>query len=41
MWQLSLVSSIEGDTYYQPQSILSASMDKTMMIWQPEKTSGV
>lgn len=32
---------MEGNAYYQPQSILSASMDKTMMIWQPEKTSGV
>ncbi|XP_047181257.1 elongator complex protein 2 isoform X1 [Vigna umbellata] len=41
MWQPPLVSSLEGGTYYQPQSILSASMDKTMMIWQPEKTSGV
>ncbi|KAI3516715.1 hypothetical protein L1887_15692 [Cichorium endivia] len=26
---------------YQPQSILSASMDKTMMIWQPESTTGI
>ncbi|CAI9296803.1 unnamed protein product [Lactuca saligna] len=26
---------------YQPQSILSASMDKTMMIWQPERTTGI
>ncbi|CAJ1977478.1 unnamed protein product [Sphenostylis stenocarpa] len=41
MWQPPSVSSIEGDAYYQPQSILSASMDKTMMIWQPEKISGV
>lgn len=40
-WQPPLVASMEGDTCYQPQSILSASMDKTMMIWQPEKTSGV
>lgn len=40
-WQPALVASPEGDAYYQPQSILSASMDKTMMIWQPEKTSGV
>ncbi|OIW12916.1 hypothetical protein TanjilG_15836 [Lupinus angustifolius] len=39
-WQPPLKSVI-GDEYYQPQSILSASMDKTMMIWQPEKTSGV
>jgi elongator complex protein 2 len=41
VWQPPLVASTEGDAYYQPQSILSASMDKTMMIWQPEKTSGV
>ncbi|CAL5209984.1 unnamed protein product [Lathyrus oleraceus] len=40
-WQPPLVASMEGDDWYQPQSILSASMDKTMMIWQPEKTSGV
>ncbi|CAN0877024.1 Elongator complex protein 2 [Linum grandiflorum] len=26
---------------HQPQSILSASMDKTMMIWQPEKRTGI
>ncbi|KAG4394889.1 hypothetical protein GLYMA_20G121000v4 [Glycine max] len=41
MWQPPLVAPMEEDAYYQPQSILSASMDKTMMIWQPEKTSGV
>ncbi|XP_057757735.1 elongator complex protein 2 [Arachis stenosperma] len=40
-WQPPLVDSVERDAYYQPQSILSASMDKTMMIWQPEKNSGV
>ncbi|XP_058769195.1 elongator complex protein 2-like [Vicia villosa] len=40
-WQPPLVASAEGDAYYQPQSILSPSMDKTVMIWQPEKTSGV
>ncbi|KAK4260777.1 hypothetical protein QN277_003850 [Acacia crassicarpa] len=40
-WQPPLASSMEGDSYYQPQSILSASMDKAMMIWQPEKTSGI
>ncbi|XP_062110029.1 elongator complex protein 2 [Humulus lupulus] len=35
--------SASGDrvAYCQPQSILSASMDKTMMIWQPERTSGI
>ncbi|MED6130952.1 Elongator subunit elp2, variant 2 [Stylosanthes scabra] len=40
-WQPPLVESMESDAYHQPQSILSASMDKTMMIWQPEKNSGV
>lgn len=34
-------SSVDGIVCYQPQSILSASMDKTMMIWQPEKTTGI
>ncbi|XP_012075723.1 elongator complex protein 2 isoform X2 [Jatropha curcas] len=34
-------SSTEGTTYHQPQSILSASMDKTMMIWQPERKTGI
>lgn len=34
-------SLIEGNECYQPQSILSASMDKTMMIWKPEKTTGI
>lgn len=40
-WQPPSTSSLHGSDYYQPQSILSASMDKTMMIWQPEKTSGI
>ncbi|GLT69201.1 hypothetical protein SLA2020_413700 [Shorea laevis] len=40
-WQPPLTSSVEGTDFYQPQSILSASMDKTMMVWQPEKTSGI
>ncbi|KAG6396598.1 hypothetical protein SASPL_142751 [Salvia splendens] len=40
-WQPPQSSSIEGTECYQPQSILSASMDKTMMIWQPEKTTGI
>lgn len=40
-WQAPLVASADGLAYHQPQSILSASMDKTMMIWQPEKTSGI
>ncbi|KAG6405600.1 hypothetical protein SASPL_133191 [Salvia splendens] len=38
-WQPPQSSSIDGIECYQPQSILSASMDKTMMIWQPEKTT--
>ncbi|XAR52455.1 hypothetical protein NMG60_11020544 [Bertholletia excelsa] len=40
-WQPPLSSSIEGIEYHQPESILSASMDKTMMIWQPERTTGI
>ncbi|PIN23701.1 RNA polymerase II elongator complex, subunit ELP2, WD repeat superfamily [Handroanthus impetiginosus] len=40
-WQPPQSSSIDGIECYQPQSILSASMDKTMMIWQPEKTTGI
>ncbi|KAL5553066.1 hypothetical protein UlMin_040467 [Ulmus minor] len=40
-WQPPSIASGEGIDYFQPQSILSASMDKTMMIWQPEKTSGI
>ncbi|KAB1205610.1 Elongator complex protein 2 [Morella rubra] len=40
-WQPPSTSSLHGSDCYQPQSILSASMDKTMMIWQPEKTSGI
>lgn len=40
-WQPSKCLSIDGIKFYQPQSILSASMDKTMMIWQPEKTTGI
>ncbi|XP_057962686.1 elongator complex protein 2 [Malania oleifera] len=39
-WQPPLIASAEG-TACQPQSILSASMDKTMMIWQPERTTGI
>ncbi|KAK3036706.1 hypothetical protein RJ639_030530, partial [Escallonia herrerae] len=34
-------SSVDGISCHQPQSILSASMDKTMMIWQPEMTTGI
>lgn len=40
-WQPPESSSIVGTECYQPLSILSASMDKTMMIWQPEKTTGI
>lgn len=40
-WQPPQGSSIDGIECYQPQSILSASMDKTMMVWQPEKTTGI
>ncbi|XP_057481301.1 elongator complex protein 2-like isoform X1 [Actinidia eriantha] len=40
-WQPPLSSSIGGIECHQPQSILSASMDKTMMIWQPERTTGI
>lgn len=40
-WQPPQGSSIVGIECYQPQSILSASMDKTMMVWQPEKTTGI
>lgn len=40
-WQPPLSSAVEGIECDQPQSILSASMDKTMMIWQPEKTTGI
>uniref|UniRef100_A0A2P2J6D7 Elongator complex protein 2 n=1 Tax=Rhizophora mucronata TaxID=61149 RepID=A0A2P2J6D7_RHIMU len=40
-WQPPSTTSAERTTHYQPQSLLSASMDKTMMIWQPEKKSGI
>lgn len=38
-WQPPLL--VNENECYQPQSILSASMDKTMMIWQPEKVTGI
>ncbi|CAI9096128.1 OLC1v1032208C1 [Oldenlandia corymbosa var. corymbosa] len=38
-WQPPLMS--KENECYQPQSLLSASMDKTMMIWKPEKTTGI
>lgn len=34
-------SLTDNNSCYQPQSILSASIDKTMMIWQPERTTGI
>ncbi|KAG6757723.1 hypothetical protein POTOM_038045 [Populus tomentosa] len=40
-WQPPSMTSVEETTYHQPQSILSASMDKTMMIWQPERKTGI
>lgn len=40
-WQPPSVTSANGCAYHQPQSILSASMDKTMMIWKPERTTGI
>lgn len=40
-WQPPSTTSAEGTAYHQPQSILSASMDKTMMIWQPERTTSI
>lgn len=40
-WQPPLVSSTMVTKYHQPLRILSASMDKTMMIWKPEKTTGI
>ncbi|KAJ0987588.1 hypothetical protein J5N97_005944 [Dioscorea zingiberensis] len=39
-WQPPLPSR-NGNVYQQPMSILSASMDKKMMIWRPEKTTGI
>ncbi|XP_068642219.1 elongator complex protein 2 [Aristolochia californica] len=40
-WQPPIRESQEQNKWHQPQSILSASMDKTMMIWRPEKTTGI
>lgn len=39
-WQPPMGLERDG-TFNQPQSILSASMDKTMMIWQPERKTGI
>ncbi|XP_010536323.1 PREDICTED: elongator complex protein 2 isoform X2 [Tarenaya hassleriana] len=40
-WQPPVYNSSEEHAWSQPLSILSASMDKTMMIWRPEKKTGV
>ncbi|PKA47190.1 Elongator complex protein 2 [Apostasia shenzhenica] len=40
-WQPPLFIFPHGEEFYQPMSILSASMDKTMMIWKPEKNTGI
>ncbi|KAJ8770060.1 hypothetical protein K2173_010091 [Erythroxylum novogranatense] len=40
-WQPPLTASTDETFFHQPQSLLSAAMDKTMMIWQPEKKSGI
>ncbi|OMO64059.1 hypothetical protein COLO4_32127 [Corchorus olitorius] len=40
-WQPPSIADDEGFGFLQPQSLLSASMDKTMMIWQPEKRTGI
>lgn len=40
-WQVSSTLETEGVPCYQSEIILSAPMDKTMMIWKPEKTSGI
>ncbi|KAL5828211.1 hypothetical protein ACOSQ4_020008 [Xanthoceras sorbifolium] len=40
-WEPPSATSSDANGYKQPLSILSASMDKTMMIWQPERTTGI
>ncbi|KAH9795029.1 elongator complex protein 2 [Citrus sinensis] len=40
-WEPPSTAPSDGVSCQQPSSILSASMDKTMMIWQPEKTTGI
>lgn len=40
-WQPPSIACVLGAATHQPESILSASMDKTMMIWQPERTTGI
>lgn len=31
----------KGSGWHQPMHLLSASMDKTMILWKPDKESGV
>ncbi|GLJ29453.1 hypothetical protein SUGI_0580580 [Cryptomeria japonica] len=42
-WQPPLKISIDDNNacWIQPQSILSASMDRTMMIWRPDRKTGI
>lgn len=40
-WEPPSTAPSDGVSCQQSSSILSASMDKTMMIWQPEKTTGI
>ncbi|XP_010279373.1 PREDICTED: elongator complex protein 2 [Nelumbo nucifera] len=40
-WQPPSCAAAGENDCYQPLSILSASMDKTMMVWQPERTTGI
>ena len=39
---LSFIFNFTGDgSFTQPMSLLSASMDKTLIVWAPDKESGV
>lgn len=40
-WEPPSTVPSDGIAPEQPLSILSASMDKTMMIWKPERTTGI
>ncbi|KAF6168952.1 hypothetical protein GIB67_038449 [Kingdonia uniflora] len=40
-WRPTTRISPEDNDIHQPYCILSTSMDKTMMIWQPEKSTGI
>ncbi|KAK8959179.1 Elongator complex protein 2 [Platanthera guangdongensis] len=40
-WHPPLFTHSNEVEFHQPLSLLSASMDKTMMIWRPEKTTGI